>query len=147
MALYQDTNLDENLEQLEKLSTYYLPNFNSSNKALQDIKSFPASFSGAFALHKETREYKNLLEADLNFKRSVYSDFLRNMLLPSLNIWKNPYTQAIDLSILGKKYLDQNPYQDIALLSQWSSIIRDSGKDIGTNEVVNMQIGDIMEEN
>ncbi len=65
--------------------------------------------------------------------------------MPSLNIWKDPYTKEIDLSILGKKYLDTNPYQDISLLSQWSSIIRESGKDVGDNEVVNMKIGEIRE--
>lgn len=147
LSWYQNHQLNQQLNQLQNLSTYHLPNFTASNKILEDVKEMPNSFSSAMTFHKETQDYKNLLDADLNFKRSVYSDFLRNMLLPSLNIWKNPYTQEIDLTILGKKYLDQNPYQDIALLSQWSSIIRDSGKDIGANEVTNMQIWDIVEEN
>jgi hypothetical protein len=42
--------------------------------------------------------------------------------------------------------LDKNPYQDITLLSQWSSIIRDSWKDVWVNEVTDMRIGDIEEE-
>lgn len=138
-------NLNKQVAKLENLSTYHLPNFTTSNTFLADT-TIPHSLSGAMGLYKETQEYKNMLDADLNFKRSVYVDFLRNKLLPSLNIWKNPYTKEVDLTILGKKYLDQNPYQDIALLAQWSSIIRDSGKDIWANEVTNMQIGNIVEE-
>jgi len=62
--------------------------------------------------HRDLRKTtKERVGAELNFKKSVYSDFLRNFLLPSLNIWKDPYTQQIDLSILGKKYLQKNPYQ------------------------------------
>jgi len=120
LAFYRNHALNQRLSQLEQLKNYQLNTFKNDE------------------LMAETT--KERVEAELNFKKSVYSDFLRNFLLPSLNIWKDPYTQQIDLSILGKKYLQKNPYQDISLLSQWSSIIRESGKDIGTNEVVNMQI-------
>lgn len=96
--------------------------------------------------YDDTANKRDEIAGELSFKRSVYSDFLRNLLLPSLNIWKNPYTQQVDLSILGKKYLEKNPYQDVALLTQWSSIIRDSGQNIGVNDVANMVIGDMVEE-
>jgi hypothetical protein len=77
-------------------------------------------------VYTTSKTEKERLEGELSFKTSVYNEFLRNFLLPSLNIWKDPYTKQIDIDILGRKYLDKNPYQDITLLSQWSSIIRDS---------------------
>jgi hypothetical protein len=75
----------------------------------------------------------------------MYSEFLRNLLLPSLNIWKNMYSWGVNTDIIGKAYLEVNPYQDIALLSQWSSIIKESWKEVWDNEVTNMQIGEIDE--
>lgn len=107
--------------------------------------SLPKTIAELVKMHQDAQSRKKELSENLEFKKSVYTDFLKNLLLPSLNIWKDPYTKEIDLSILGKKYLDHNPYQDISLLSQWSSIVKDSGKDVGDNEVVNMKIGEIEE--
>jgi len=140
LAFYRNHALNQRLTQLEQLKNYQLNTF-KNDELMADLKDeLPTNFNEMIELYTTTKTTKERVEAELNFKKSVYSDFLRNFLLPSLNIWKDPYTEQIDLSILGKKYLQKNPYQDISLLSQWSSIIRESGKDIGTNEVVNMQI-------
>lgn len=112
---------------------------NTENYNLQSFKSDTLVASDAPELrtldqmvdyYNTSLGIKNKVKAELDFKRSVYSDFLRNLLLPSLNIWKNPYTEQVDLSLLGKKYLDNNPYQDVTLLQQWGGIIRDSGQNI-----------------
>lgn len=146
-AIFMRINrLNKQLPQLQELNHYELNSFMTNELMADEKDQLPHSISEMIGLYDTTKLSKDRIENELNFKKSVYNDFLRNLLLPSLNIWKNPYTQEIDLSILGKKYLDNNPYQDISLLGQWSAIIRDSGKDIGTNEVVNMQIGDIEEE-
>ena len=145
LAFYRNHALNQRLSQLEQLKNYQLNTF-KNDELMADLKDeLPTNFNEMLELYTTTKTTKERVEAELNFKKSVYSDFLRNFLLPSLNIWKDPYTQQIDLSILGKKYLQKNPYQDISLLSQWSSIIRESGKDIETNEVVNMQIWEIKE--
>lgn len=146
LAWYKHQQLNQELNQLTELNTYHLAAFKSNEFIVEERDNLPSNISEMIAFYDDAKATKEKVEAELNFKKSVYSEFLRNLLLPSLNIWKNPYTKEIDLSILGKKYLDQNPYQDIALLSQWSSIIRESGQDIGTNEVVNVQIGDVKEE-
>ncbi|MDO4714510.1 MAG: hypothetical protein Q4B28_07950 [bacterium] len=146
LVIMRLNQLNKQLPQLQELSHYQLTSFTTNELIAEEKDHLPHSISELITFYDTTKLAKERIENELNFKKSVYADFLRNILLPSLNIWKNPYTQEIDLSILGKKYLDHNPYQDIALLGQWSSIIRDSGKDIGTNEVVNMQIGDIEEE-
>lgn len=130
---------------LKNLSSYDLKEFYQSEYLSEDREDLPQTISGMVEMYRSSKQEKERIEGELNFKKSVYSEFLRNLLLPSLNIWKDPYSQEIDLSIMGKKYLDINPYQDIALLSQWSSIIKESGKDVWDNEVVNMQIGEINE--
>lgn len=144
-ALYQNTQLNNRLSHLNQLENYDLQSFRLDPLVVNDATEL-RTIDQMVDYYDDTLDVKNKIQAELDFKRSVYSDFLRNLLLPSLNIWKNPYTQHVDLTLLGKKYLDQNPYQDVALLEQRGNIIRESGQNIGVNDVVNMQIGDIKEE-
>lgn len=137
--------LTKDTRDLKELNQYMMKEFEQSEAMSDEKDNLPQTIGEILAMHKTLGGEKERLNGELNFKRSVYTEFLRNLLLPSLNIWKDPYTKELDLSILGKKYLDKNPYQDISLLSQWSSIIKDSGKDVGDNEVVNMKIGDLDE--
>lgn len=144
-AFYQNTQLNARLSQLNNLENYDLQAFRSDALVVNDAIEL-RTLDQMVDYYDEALALKNKVQGELDFKRSVYSDFLRNLLLPSLNIWKNPYTQKIDLTLFGKKYLDNNPYQDVALLEQRGNVIRESGQNIGVNDVVNMQIGDIKEE-
>ena len=132
---------------LKELNQYNLSEFQSSDAMNEDRDHLPSTIDEMIAVYNSSKNNKERLEWELYFKTSVYNEFLRNFLLPSLNIWKDPYTKKIDIDILGRRYLDMNPYQDISLLSQWSSIIRDSWKDVWwINEVTDMRIWDIQEE-
>lgn len=142
---YKHTQLTKNTRNLKELDQYTMTEFKQSEIMADEKDNLPQTIGEMVGMYQTFSGEKHRLDWELNFKKSVYTEFLRNLLLPSLNIWKDPYTKELDLSILGKKYLDKNPYQDISLLSQWSSIIKDSGKDVGDNEVVNMQIGDLDE--
>ena len=144
-AFYQNGSLNSRLSDLNNTENYNLQSFKSDTLVASDAPEL-RTLDQMVDYYNASLGIKNKVKAELDFKRSVYSDFLRNLLLPSLNIWKNPYTEQIDLSLLGKKYLDNNPYQDVTLLQQWGGIIRDSGQNIWVNEVVNMQIGEIVEE-
>ena len=109
LAFYRNHALNQRLTQLEQLKNYQLNTF-KNDELMTDLKDeLPTNFNEILELYSTTKNTKERVEAELNFKKSVYSDFLRNLLLPSLNIWKNPYTQQVDLSLLGKKYLDNNP--------------------------------------
>jgi hypothetical protein len=72
-----------------------------------------------------------------------YNLFLRYLYLPSINIWKTPYTNQIDPTIMGQKYLDENPFQDIYLIQQWSDFFKNIGEGAEYNEVTSISIGDI----
>ena len=130
--------------ELKELSNYNLPEF--SKEMSTEGVDLPTNVQWMVDLYDKSVQDKKRIEGELNFKTSIYNEFLRNFLLPSLNIWKNPYTKEIDISMMWKKYLDLNPYQDISLLSQWSSIIRDSWKEVWLNEVTDMKIWDIIED-
>lgn len=133
--------LEQRVEYLRNTSSYELNLFKNS----EFITEIPDTLEGLIENYDQTLKSKNELEEESNFRKSVYTYFLRNLLLPSLNIWKDPYSSDVDISLIGEKYLDGDPYQDIALLSQWSAIIRDSWKGAGINEVMDMKIGDIVE--
>ena len=130
--------------ELKELNNYNLPDF-SRDMSSEGVE-IPTNIQWMVDLYDKSVQDKKRIEGELNFKTSIYNEFLRNYLLPSLNIWKDPYTKEIDISVMWKKYLDTNPYQDISLLSQWSSIIRDSWKEVGLNEVTDMKIGEISED-
>lgn len=117
-AFYQNMNLNDRLGELNNLENYDLQSFKSDALVATDAPEL-RTLDQMVDYYDNTLGLRNKVKAELDFKRSVYSDFLRNLLLPSLNIWKNPYTQQVDLSLLGKKYLDNNPYQDVTLLEQW----------------------------
>jgi hypothetical protein len=42
--------------------------------------------------YKTVKTENERLGTEVNAKTSMYSEFLRNLLLPSLNIWKNMYS-------------------------------------------------------
>ena len=130
--------------ELVELSNYNLPDFSREMSA--EGVDMPSNIQWMVDLYEKSMQDKKRIEGELNFKTSIYNEFLRNFLLPSLNIWKDPYTKEIDISVMWKKYLDNNPYQDISLLSQWSSIIRDSWKEVWLNEVTDMKIWEISED-
>lgn len=128
-AFYQNGSLNSRLSDLNNTENYNLQSFKSDTLVASDAPEL-RTLDQMVDYYDASLGIKNKVKAELDFKRSVYSDFLRNLLLPSLNIWKNPYTEQVDLSLLGKKYLDNNPYQDVTLLQQWGGIIRDSGQNI-----------------
>ena len=72
-----------------------------------------------------------------------YDLFLRNIYLPRLNIWKNPYTAVIDPTIIGQNYLEMNQFQDLHLIQYWSEFFRNVGDGAEYNEVSEIRVGDI----
>lgn len=76
-----------------------------------------------------------------------YTYFLQYIYLPSLNIWKDPYTQQINPDIIGLQYLKKNPYNDITLLQKRSDFFKYVGENNETNDISDINIGDITEDN
>ena len=78
-------------------------------------------------------------------QKSYYEVLLQNIYLPSLNIWKNPYTQNFDMTILWQKYLDSDKFQDLYLIQYWSDFIKYVWNDADYNTVESINIWDKIE--
>lgn len=106
MALFfvwsKNSELTARTWDLKELNKYDLTSFQQSEVMAEDKDSLPQTIEDIVGLYSSSKEEKERIEGELTFKKSVYTEFLRNLLLPSLNIWKDPYTKDIDISILGK---------------------------------------------
>ena len=78
-------------------------------------------------------------------QKSYYEVLLQNIYLPSLNIWKNPYTQNFDMTILWQKYLESDKFQDLYLIQYWSDFIKYVWNDADYNTVESINIWDKVE--
>ena len=133
---------------------------NAQSNRLNDLTSYDISYN-----KEETEKYqkdlttiKDLLELDTTVTESLkeyetlqsnqnmyYKSFFHHLYFPSLNIWKNPFTEDIDITIMGEKYLNTDQFQDIPLIQYWSDFIKNMGNDFESNEITNIEIGDIEE--
>ncbi len=74
-----------------------------------------------------------------------YDSLLDFYLMPPLNIWKNRFNGQIDVDLIGQKYLQENKYLDVNLISQWTNFFKDIGRDSPKNEIKNITINEIVE--
>ena len=75
-----------------------------------------------------------------NTHGEYYNNLLRFFYLPSLNVWENPFTKEIDVTLMGQKYLDNDQFQDIILIQYWSDFIKNIGENFESNELTNIEI-------
>gem|GEM_PF-4772150 len=64
--------------------------------------------------------------------------------MPKLNIRKEAYTDKLNLNLVGEKFLEQNPFNDINLYQKWSNFFSSTEKN-QVNSIENLEIGDITE--
>ncbi len=57
-----------------------------------------------------------------------YKNFLSYILLPSVNIWINPFSQVINPDIFGSEYLKKAGYIDLNLIKYWTDFFTISYK-------------------
>lgn len=74
-----------------------------------------------------------------------YEYFLQYIYLPHLNIRKNIYTDKIDVDMVWKNFLENNPYNDIFLLQKWSDFFKNVWDNNESNDIKNVRIWEITE--
>ena len=62
-----------------------------------------------------------------------------------MNIRKDRYSDTIDTTIVGQKYLQINPYVDNNLIAHWTDFFRDIGRNTQYNEINDITIGSLTE--
>ncbi len=75
-----------------------------------------------------------------------YTYLLQYIYLPSLNIWKEKYTNNIDTNLIWLKFLEKNPFNDITLLQKRGDFFKNLGDNNESNDVTDMKIGDLTED-
>ena len=84
-------------------------------KQLSDVLLYESKIEKDIASTKQQRQMLSV----------PFDNFLNMLYTPSINIWRNPFSQKIDTSLIGKKYIENNPYGDITLIQQWTNFFKD----------------------
>ena len=144
-TVFDVKNLNARAEELNNISNY--------NTNLLNTNSYTKEEAGNFKEIDELIEYNSRIKSlDANFAQYLkdiqapYDNFLKYLLLPNLNIWKDPFMWDIDYSVIWTKYLEKNPYNDIDLIDKWSNFIKDVWKNNEYNEINSIEIWEMVEE-
>lgn len=82
----------------------------------------------------------------LNSLQIPYTYFLQYIYLPSLNVWKEKYTNQININLMGIDFLEQNPFNDITLLQRRWDFFKNLWDNNESNDILDMKIGDFVED-
>ena len=144
---YNDIN--NNIEPLKNLSTYNAEMNDSS------ISAYSEDWNAITTINSLISVYDNLRAAIVDYetfeqKQSEYYEvLLKKLYLPSINVWKDPYTKNFDATILWQKYLDTDKFQTLFLIQYRSDFFQYVWNDADYNIIEGMTIGDkiVMEDN
>lgn len=126
-------NLNNILTRLNELDTYSVSVWQDDITSIKDYIEYGSN------IKIESDKYTQYQE-DLSLP---YEYFLQYIYFPSLNIWKDPFTNEVDTTIVGRRYLEENPYEDIKLIEKWTSFFKDVGNSNGYNQIDDIQLWDI----
>lgn len=113
--------LDTQSPELINLNNYGVDTTNENLREYSsDVITIHNLLEASDEVNAKLSDYQKLAEEQVKY----YNMFLRHLYLPSINVWKDPYTQAIDPTLMGQKYLDSDPFQDIPLIQHWSDFFK-----------------------
>jgi len=133
------TEINNNSDALKQLSTYNLrvdPSLTSLYSDWKDVTNI-SSLISTYNRIKEEVETDKLFEEQ---QKSYYEVLLQNIYLPSLNVWKDPYTKNFDMTVLWQKYLDNDKFQDLYLIQYRSDFVKYVWNDSDYNNIENITI-------
>ena len=134
---------------------------NSKSDSLKDISTYGISYNSE--LLYPYSEWNNMSNINVNWmieinnnieeeivsneifkqqQKSYYEVLLQNIYLPSLNVWKDPYTKNFNMWILWQKYLETDKFQDLYLIQYWSDFAKYVWNDADYNTISNITIWD-----
>lgn len=136
------TKLNNNADSLKNLSSYNVKLNENSISSYFDGKKESLSIGEVITayenIEKEIEEYSIFEEQ----QRSYYEILLQNIYLPSLNVWKDPYTKNFDMTVLWQKYLEKDKSQDLFLIQYWSDFFKYVWNDADYNTIESISIWD-----
>ena len=140
---YQKHNhINQRTDELLQLSTYEIDTRGTMGTLLGEYGEHP-TVHDLLAVEDEVStnlEYYRALAVE---QTTYYNMLPRYLYFPRLNIWQDPYTKVIDPTIVGQKYLELDPFQDIFLIQQWSDFFKNVGEGAERNNITSINIGNI----
>ena len=133
------TEMNNNYGVLKDLSTYNL----KANTSLLSSYSDWKEVKDLNTLISIYNELEDTIASDKLFEeqqKSYYEILLQNIYLPSLNVWKDPYTKNFDMTVLWQKYLENDKFQDLYLIQYRSDFVKYVWNDSDYNNIENITI-------
>jgi hypothetical protein len=134
--IYNLNQESDNLLYLEQYNSNLLKLNETSKQDLKNIKTIEDAINYQAEVKDEVQRYNDYIQA----LQIPYTELLQYIYLPQLNIRKDPYLGSIDTELIGKKFLENNPYNDILLLQQRSDFFKYVGENNETNTIKNISI-------
>ncbi|MDR0370069.1 MAG: hypothetical protein LBH96_06325 [Candidatus Peribacteria bacterium] len=128
-------------DQSSELINLYSYGIDTTNETLRQYSSDLISIHNLLEASDEVNTTLNNYQKLAEDQAKYYNMFLRHLYLPSINVWKDPYTTLIDPTLMGQKYLESDPFQDIPLIQYWSDFFKNVWEGSENNEVTAINIG------
>ncbi|HCY21621.1 TPA: hypothetical protein DIC40_07420 [Patescibacteria group bacterium] len=128
---------------LEKINQYDITNLKTNTLTRNSI----ASATTIYDLIQNNEDIQDETQRYNKYKENLlypYTYFLQYLLLPKLNIRKEPYTDILKTDILGRSFLEENPYNDINLLQRRTDFFSSTDQN-EINQIKDIKINDIQE--
>lgn len=142
---YVHNNLNTINQQYPQLNNLQSYNVSYDRKRFENYQSSVSSISDLLQVDTEITELLDKYNTVKDRQSMYYNAFLQRFYFPTLNIWKNHFTNDIDITLIWQKFLNIDQFQDIPLIQYWSDFVKDLGDNIESNEISNITIGDINE--
>ena len=127
-------------EELKSISTYSFDQL-SANESLKNEYPLWSKLSDIPDFLDSTKsQIKATNDQRIRFSLP-YENFLHFFYVPSLNIWKDPFTGSIDTTLVWVRYLENNPYSDIQLIQDWTNFFKDMWSIEQYNTITDISIG------
>ncbi len=137
------SQINKNAKILENINQYKTDTLKNN----QLTRNIIATSSTLYDIIEANKNLKDEIERYEIYKENLqypYTYFLQYLLLPKLNIRKNSYTEELSINILGKNFLDKNPYNDINLMQKRVDFFSNTNQN-ELNQIKDIKIGDINE--
>lgn len=130
---------------------------NNRSNELKSIESYNVSLDSdklsSYTEWDKLKTINSLILTNNNIKEEIdkdeirkqqqndnYEILLQNVYLPSLNVWKDPYTKNFNMWVLWQRYLELDKFQDLYLIQYWSDFVKYVWNDTDYNTVNNITI-------
>lgn len=134
---YEEIN--SHADELKNLSTYDIKNVSDKLSSYAENND-KETINGMITINKKVDEELAKNEIVKQQQKWYYEALLQNIYLPSLNVWKDPYTKNFNMSVLWQRYLESDKFQDLYLIQYWSDFAKYVWNDADYNTIDNITI-------